>query len=260
MIRLTRHRLVDRVRPCRRHSFTLAIRRASRPRAGALRRRQPRAHRPPAQRWAPAVSGSRGIGQRATASRGALAAPRTAAADGSPRRQRGTLECAQRAIQRRRPARLRPTAPRRCGSCAAALVTTTTVACQVVGSRARYHRVQTATMAGRGAKAGTARRARGGGRAHPAIRHRVCIRTRSGVRRLTILVPIGAAFGHGTRTHTLSRTLTGREASKCAVRPQSAARAEHLSRAPGEQSTTTGTPPRCRFSFRRLCPCSPGFP
>ena len=53
---------------------------------------------------------------------------------------------------------------------------------------------------------------------------------------------IGAAFGHGTRTHTLSRTLTGREASKCAVRPQSAARAEHLSRAPGEQSTTTGAP------------------
>ena len=106
---------------CRRHSFTLATRRASRPRAGALRRRQPRAHRPPAQRWAPAVSGSRGIGQRATASRGALAAPRTAAADGSPRRQRGTLERAQRAIQRRRPARLRPTAPRRCGSCAAAL-------------------------------------------------------------------------------------------------------------------------------------------
>ena len=96
-------------------------RRASRPRAGALRRRQPRAHRPPAQRKAPAVSGSRGIGQRATASRGALVAPRTAAADGSPRRQRGTLECAQRAIQRRRPARLRPTAPRRCGSCAAAL-------------------------------------------------------------------------------------------------------------------------------------------
>ena len=124
----------------------------------------------------------------------------------------------------------------------------------MVGSRARYHRVQTATMAGRGAKAGTARRARGGGRAHPAIRHRVCIRTRSGVRRLTILVPIGAAFGHGTRTHTLSRTLTGREASKCAVRPQSAARAEHLSRAPGEQSTTTGAPPRCRFSFRRLGP------
>ena len=80
-----------------------------------------RAHQPPAQRWAPAVSGSRGIGQRATASRGALAAPRTAAADGSPRRQRGLLERAQRAIQRRRPARLRPTAPRRCGSCAAPL-------------------------------------------------------------------------------------------------------------------------------------------
>ena len=83
--------------------------------------RQPRAHQPPAQRWAPAVSGSRGTGQRACASTGALAAPRTAAADGSPRRPRGTLERAQRAIQRRRPARLRPTAPRRCGSCAAAL-------------------------------------------------------------------------------------------------------------------------------------------
>ena len=49
-------------------------------------------------------------------------------------------------------------------------------------------------------------------------------------------LPIGAAFGHGTRTHTLSRTLTGREASKCAVCPQSAARAEHLSRAPGSRA------------------------
>ena len=38
-------------------------RRASRPRAGALRRRQPRAHQQPAQRWAPAVSGSWGRAQ-----------------------------------------------------------------------------------------------------------------------------------------------------------------------------------------------------
>ena len=106
--------------------------------------------------------------------------------------------------------------------------TTTTIACPVVDSRARCHRVQMATMAERGANAGTARRARDGRRAHPANRHRVCIRTRSGVRRLTILVPIGAGFGHGTRTRTLSRTPTGREASKCAVRPQSAARADHL--------------------------------
>ena len=45
----------------------------------------------------------------------------TAAAGGSPRRLRGTLECAQRAVHRRQPARLRPTTPRRCGSCAAAL-------------------------------------------------------------------------------------------------------------------------------------------
>jgi hypothetical protein len=44
--------------------------------------------------------------------------------------------------------------------CCAALVTTTTVACPVIGSRARCHRVQMATMAERGANAGTARRAR----------------------------------------------------------------------------------------------------
>ena len=88
----------------------------------------------------------------------------------------------------------------------------------MVGSRARYHRVQMATIAERGANAGTARRARDGRRAYPANRHRVCIGTRSCVRRLTISIAIGAAFGHGTRTRTLSRTLTGREqASKSAA-------------------------------------------
>ena len=81
------------------------------------------AARTPATCAAMGAGGERQLGQgagvcRVCASRGALAAPRTAAADGSPRRQRGTLERAQRAIQRRRPARLRP---RRCGSCAAAL-------------------------------------------------------------------------------------------------------------------------------------------
>ena len=64
---------------------------------------------------------------------------------------------------------------------------------------------------------------RWGPRTYPANQHRVCIHTLSCVRRLTILVPIGTAFGYGTRTHTLSRTLPGREASRCAVRPQSAA-------------------------------------
>ena len=88
-------------------------------------------------------------------------------------------------------------------------------------------------MAERGANAGTARRARDGRRAHPAIRHRVCIRTRSGVRRLTILVPIGAGFGPTARGHTRSV-----EHSRGA-RPQSAPfalnrprRADHLSRSP----------------------------
>ena len=64
---------------------------------------------------------------------------------------------------------------------------------------------------------------RWGPRTYPANQHRVCIHTLSCVRRLTMLVPIGTAFGYGTRTHTLSRTLPGREASRCAVRPQSAA-------------------------------------
>ena len=225
----------------------LAAARASAPPLPAAR-----AHQPPAQRWPPAVSGSRALGQQARV----LAEVRSRRR--APRQPAAASTRHARARSVRRPAR---SAGAPAAEHAAALWqlccrigTTTTVACQVVGSRARYHRVQTATMAGRGEKAGTARRARGGGRAHPAIRHRVCIRTRSGVRRLTILIPIGAAFGHGTRTHTLSRTLTGREASKCAVRPQSAARAEHLSRAPGEQSTTTGTPPRCLFSFWRLGP------
>ena len=153
---------------------------------------------------------------------------RCAAHRGSRRRPRGTHEGARRAIQRRQSARLRPTTPRRCGSCAAALGRRRRSPARWSTSRARCHRVQMATIAERGANAGTARRARDGGRAHPAIRHRVCIRARSCVRRLTILVPIGAGFGHGTRTHTLSRTLAGREASKCAVRPQSAARGRSL--------------------------------
>ena len=105
--------------------------------------------------------------------------------------------------------------------------TTTTIACQVVDSRARCHRVQMATVVERGANAGTARRARDGRRAYPANRHRVCIRTRSCVRRLTISIAVGAAFGYDTRAHALSRTLTRREASQCAVRPQSG----HASRA-----------------------------
>jgi hypothetical protein len=50
---------------------------------------------------------------------------------------------------------------------------TTTVACQVVGSRSSCHRLQTATGAERCANAGTAQRARNGRRAYPANRHHV---------------------------------------------------------------------------------------
>ena len=112
--------------------------------------------------------------------------------------------------------------------------TTTTIACQVVDSRARCHRVQMATVVERGANAGTARRARDGRRAYPANRHRVCIRTRSCVRRLTLSIAVGAAFGYDTRAHTLSRTLTRREDSQCAVSPQSG-------------QTPAGVTPRARW-------------
>ena len=197
---------------------------ASRPRARALRYRQPRTHQPPAQRWAPAVSGRQAFGQARVPVQvhSRRRAPRQPAEATWHARGRST----------RHPA---PSAGTPAADHAAALWqlccrigTTTTVACQVVGSRARYRRVQMATIVERGANARTARRARDGGRAQPTIRHRVCIRARSCVRRLTMSIAIGASFGHGTRTHTLSRTLAGREASKCAVRPQSAARADHL--------------------------------
>ena len=121
---------------------------------------------------------------------------------------------------------------------------TTTVACQVVGSRSSCHRLQATTGAERGANAGTAQRARDGRRAYPANRHRVCIRTRSCVRRLTISIAIGAAFGYDTRAHALSRTLTRREASQCAVRPQSG-------------QTPAGVTPRASWCLRGSTLVSP---
>ena len=133
------------------------------------------------------------------------------------------------------------------GSCAAALAHTTTVACQVVDSRGRYHRLQRATGARRGVNNGAAQRAGDGGRAYPANRHRVCIRTRSCVRRLPILIPIGAAFGYGTRTHTRSRILLGCGAAQCTVRRQSARAREHRSATPGARSTATGAPAACQI-------------
>ena len=86
---------------------------------GALRRRQPRAHQATcAATGAAPVSGSRaGVGQARVCQQRCA---RGAAHRGSRRRPRGTLEGARRAVRRGRPARQRPTAPRRCGSCAAA--------------------------------------------------------------------------------------------------------------------------------------------
>ena len=70
-----------------------------------------------------------------------------------------------------------------------------TVACQMVGSHARGHNLPRATGARRGVNNGAAQRAGDGSRVYPAIRHRLWIRTRSSVRRLTIQRRIGAAFG-----------------------------------------------------------------
>ena len=90
-----------------------------------------------------------------------------------------------------------------------------------------------------------------GGRTYPANQHRVCIHTLSCVRRLTMLVPIGTAFGYGTRTHTLSRTLPGREASRCAVRPQSAAQKRApRTRLEGDSRALGGRFDRSRRSIR----------
>ena len=112
---------------------------------------------------------------------------------------------------------------------------TTTITCQVVESHALYHRLQRATGAGRGANAGTAQRAGDGGSTYPANQHRVCIHTLSCVRRLTMLVPIGTAFGYGTRTHTLSRTLRSPSIGRAEARATDATRGD--SRALLDEST-----------------------
>ena len=117
---------------------------------------------------------------------------------------------------------------------------TTTITCQVVESHALYHRLQRATGAGRGANAGTAQRAGDGGRTYPANQHRVCIHTLSCVRRLTMLVPIGTAFGYGTRTHTLSRTLRSPSIGRAEARATDATRGD--SRALLDESTARAGP------------------
>ena len=117
---------------------------------------------------------------------------------------------------------------------------TTTITCQVVESHALYHRLQRATGAGRGANAGTAQRAGDGGRTYPANQHRVCIHTLSCVRRLTMLVPIGTAFGYGTRTHPLSRTLRSPSIGRAEARATDATRGD--SRALLDESTARAGP------------------
>ena len=113
------------------------------------------------------------------------------------------------------------------------IVTLSGWVCPVIGSNARAAtackwprwRSVVRTPEPRGERAMGAALTRPSGIASASARAPAC-----GV--LTILVPIGAGFGHGTRTHRL----TGREASKCAVRPQSAA----ASRSP-EQITWQAT-------------------
>ena len=125
--------------------------------------------------------------------------------------------------------------PRR-GSVAAVLPHWThddTVACQMVGSNARGHNLPRATGARRGVNNGAAQRAGDGSRAYPAKRHCVCIRTRLCVRRLPILISIGAAFGGDPETGKLTGVLAGRGRVPCAV-------GRHLARASATPRQNTG--------------------
>ena len=108
-----------------------------------------------------------------------------------------------------------------------------TVACQMVGSHARGHNLPRATGARRGVNNGAAQRAGDGSRAYPAKRHCVCIRTRPCVRRLPILISIGAAFGGDPETGKLTGVLAGRGRVPCAV-------GRHLARASGTPRQNTG--------------------
>ena len=114
---------------------------------------------------------------------------------------------------------------------------TTTVAFQMVGSHARGHNLPRATGARRGVNNGAAKRAGDGDRAYPANRHRVCIRTRSCVRRLPILISIGAAFGGDPETGKLTGVLAGRGRVPCAV-------GRHAARATGARNTSLKTSAR----------------
>ena len=125
---------------------------------------------------------------------------------------------------------------------------TTTVACQRVGSYARGHHLPRATGARRGVNNGAAQRAGDGSRVYPAIRHRLWIRTRSSVRRLTIQRPTGAAFG--------GRDADGHpQGSICRVWAIPFAVRRHAARASGNTSpkhrtsafTTTTALTRCPF-------------
>ena len=110
---------------------------------------------------------------------------------------------------------------------------TTTVAFQMVGSHARGHNLPRATGARRGVNNGAAQRAGDGSRAYPANRHRVCIRTRSCVRRLPLFLSIGAAFGGDPETGKLTGVLPGRGRVPCAV-------GRHAARASGTPRQNTG--------------------
>ena len=127
---------------------------------------------------------------------------------------------------------------------------TTTVAFQMVGSHARGHNLPRATGARRGVNNGAAKRAGDGDRAYPANRHRVCIRTRSCVRRLPLFLSIGAAFGGDPETGKLTGVLPGRGRVPCAV-------GRHAARASGTPRQNTGRAQHHDGSTKK-CPFSNG--
>eukprot|EP00964_Phaeocystis_antarctica_P025617 scaffold14415_cov56-Phaeocystis_antarctica.AAC.4 len=140
-------------------------------------------------------------------------APRTAAAGGSPRRPRGAPASAQLAVHCRRPARLRSTTPRLCGSCAAALVARRRSPAR--GSAHTLRPLPPPAAAGHGLRSilGTNSRAtqRAGelAAADPAYRARLARRLQLDARSRPETLLGGAPFGHALERALVRGKLVG---------------------------------------------------
>ena len=140
----------------------------------------------------------------------AIPALRTAAAGGSPRRPRGAPASAQLAVHCRRPAHLRSTTPRLCGSCAAALV-----ARRRSPARGSAHTPAATTCEAPRARGVVSTPERHSGRAMGAAFTRPTVIVFGSARARAYGVgqiqrTIGAAFGYNPEASTINRARAGR--------------------------------------------------